>query len=113
LIIVGTTIIIQDKTQSANFQTWEINALPTLITGTNNYWILPVTLVSSGGTGTTNFANNHNLIVALLLQGPEGPQGPQGPQGPAGPTGPQGPAGANGVSGENTTNFLFNFLNFN
>jgi hypothetical protein len=71
---------------------------------------LPVSLISSGGTGTTNCANNHNLIVALLLQGPEGPQGPQGP---AGPTGPQGPAGANGAAGENTTNFLFNFLNFN
>jgi hypothetical protein len=107
LIEIGTTIIVQDKSQSLNFQTWQITALPTLISGASNYWLLPVALISSGGTGTTNFANNHNLVVALLLQGADGPTGP------IGPTGPQGPAGANGAAGENTTNFLFNFLNFN
>jgi len=61
LLVVGNLITIQDKNNSFNLQTWEINALPTL---TGDYFIFPVTLISSSGTGTTGFTNNHEILLA-------------------------------------------------
>jgi hypothetical protein len=78
-----------------------------------NYVEVPVTLTSSAGTGTTNFANNHALIVAIIstgIVGPTGPAGPTGATGPTGaastvpgPTGATGPAGVTGATGPSGT----------
>jgi hypothetical protein len=91
LVKQGDKLIVQDASLSDNYQKWEVSGAPTIQTG---YVIFPVTLVASGGTGTTNFGNNLEVIVALATigpQGPIGPVGPTGPQGPQGNTGPQGP----------------------
>jgi hypothetical protein len=32
----------------------------------NSYWRYPVTFESSGGTGTTNFANNHDIFIMIF-----------------------------------------------
>jgi hypothetical protein len=89
-------LIIQDKNNAANFQTWEVSGTPTL----NATWDeFPVTLVNSSGTGTTNFANNHAVLLIIVSVGNVGPQGPTGPTGPQGATGPTGATGATGSSG--------------
>jgi hypothetical protein len=64
-----------------------------------NYVEVPVTLTSSAGTGTTNFANNHALIVAIISTGIVGPTGPIGATGPTGATGATGPVGLTGATG--------------
>ena len=89
LLIATEIITIQDSTVSSNYQQWRINATPTNINANTvtSYWSIPVTLLSSGGTGTTNFSNNHQIILALV-------SGAQGATGPIGATGPTGPAGS-------------------
>lgn len=71
LLAVGQTIIVQDAAQSANYQKWVINGTPvnTNPGAANSYWTVPVTLVTSAGTGTTGFANNHQLIDAIYAPG--------------------------------------------
>jgi hypothetical protein len=96
LIKTNDVIIIQDKNVSDNFQKFTVSATPTMQT---NYVEVPVTLTSSGGTGTTNFANNHPLIVAIISTGIVGPTGPIGATGPTGATGATGPVGATGATG--------------
>jgi hypothetical protein len=95
-------LIVQDKNNAANYQTWEVSGTPTL----NATWDeFPVTLVTSAGTGTTNFASNHSLLLIVVSVGNVGPQGPvgatgsQGIQGVTGPTGSQGIQGATGATG--------------
>jgi hypothetical protein len=63
----GQTIIVQDWNDSANYQKWKINGAPTNTNGgtATSYWTVPVTFLSSAGTGTTGFANNHQLFVAV------------------------------------------------
>ena len=66
-IVINQTIYIQDKDASENFQTWIVSGTPTAV-GANTptaYFIFPVTLISSGGTGTTNFPNNHQIFLGL------------------------------------------------
>lgn len=63
LLIVGDKILVQDRDNSANYQIWNISAS---ITDSGTYRTVPVTLDASGGTGTTNFANNHNLFIAVF-----------------------------------------------
>jgi len=66
-IEVGQQIFIQDQDESANFQIWDVTGTPT-VTGANTttaYYTFPVTLSSSGGTGTTGFANNHSILAGL------------------------------------------------
>ena len=58
---VGNEIIIQDKDDSTNNQIWTISSAVTIVP--NSYVQVPVTLVSSSGNGTTNFANNHEIFV--------------------------------------------------
>jgi len=129
LINKTEVITIQSRTNSADYQTWTVSGAPTNTNpgAANSYWSYPVTLTASGGTGTTGFANNTNLFVALVngttgptgstgptgptgaasaVAGPTGPTGVGGPTGPtgaastvAGPTGPTGTAGANGATG--------------
>jgi hypothetical protein len=85
------TLIIQDANVSANFQEWLVSGTPIPNTG-SGYIEYPVTLISSGGT--TNFANNHQIILATIMPGPQGPQGPTGNTGATGAIGPTGPMDA-------------------
>jgi hypothetical protein len=76
LVQQENSLIIQDKNVSANFQRWLVSGPPIPNTGAN-YVEYPVTLTSSGGS--SNFANNHELILATIVPGPRGPTGPTGP----------------------------------
>jgi len=98
LFKTGDTFIIQDQSDSNNFQTWEINATPTITL--NSYISIPATLVTSGGTGTTGFANNRQLIFAIVTSGLTGATGLEGATGIQGPTPWELPAAEynNGVS---------------
>jgi hypothetical protein len=75
LIAQNDIIILQDENNSANYQKWQVSGSPTYAT---TYDSFPVTLIASGGLGTTNFSNNHSLIVVLINAGATGPQGPSG-----------------------------------
>ena len=103
------TLLIQDKTTSSNYQRFTITGTVTNINpGTaNSYWEVPVTINSSGGTGTTNFANNNQVIIAIVngitgatgQTGATGLTGATGEIGPIGSTGSTGPTGATGEQG--------------
>jgi hypothetical protein len=97
IIGVGDILVIQDRNNSNNYQKWEVNSAITIFS--NSYIIAPVTLLSSGGTGTTNFANNEQIFLAIVSAGVVGPTGPIGATGPTGPTGPVGATGPIGVTG--------------
>lgn len=72
LLQIGDNIIIQEKDNSANYQTWEVSAPIT----DNTTWVsAPVTFVSGGGTGLSNFANNLQVIVAITREGVPGVDG--------------------------------------
>ena len=85
LVKEGSQIVIQDANVSGNFQTWIVSGTPIPNTG-SGYVEYPITLASSGGT--SNFPNNHDIILALLTTGPQGPQGDTGPTGPTGEVSP-------------------------
>lgn len=70
----GDTFVLQDKSNSDNFQRWTISGTPTI--GNNSYVLLPVTLVSSGGT--PQFTNNHQIIFAIVTSGLQGATGATG-----------------------------------
>ena len=96
LLKTNDSIIIQDRTNSANNQKWTISATPTVVE--NQYTLIPVTLVSA----THSFGNTNQILVIVSSAGIAGPQGPEGPAGPAGvqgPIGPDGPTGATGPEG--------------
>jgi hypothetical protein len=61
LLSTGVKIIIHDQSNPANYQVWQISSTPTFSTPT---WTIPVTLVESGGTGTTNLPDNSALFVS-------------------------------------------------
>jgi hypothetical protein len=89
-------LVIQDKNNAANFQKWEVSGTPTY----NSTWdLFPVTLISSGGTGTTNFPGSHSVLLIIVSVGNVGPQGPTGATGATGPEGPAGPQGIQGIQG--------------
>jgi hypothetical protein len=102
LIKTSDVIFVQDKNNSGNYQKWTVSATPTMQV---DYIEIPVTLSTSAGTGTTNFSNNHPIIVAIISTGIVGPTGATGPQGvtgnagATGATGPTGPIGATGPQG--------------
>jgi len=87
LFKTGDKFVVQDQSNSANFQTWEISATPTVVL--NSYVTIPVTLVTSGGT--SQFINAQNLIFAIVSSGLVGATGPQGATGVTGSTGATGP----------------------
>jgi hypothetical protein len=97
LLAVGDVLIIQDKTNSANYQKWEVSSAITVVA--NDYVQVPVTLITSAGTGTTGFANNAAVILAIVSAGVVGPTGPIGATGPTGSTGPAGATGPVGATG--------------
>ena len=88
LIQQGQEIVIQDQSNSSNYQRWLINGTPSNVgPGTPTaYWVYPVVLLASGGTGTSNFSNTTSLILAIATSTP----GAVGPTGPTGYTGPSG-----------------------
>jgi hypothetical protein len=81
IVTQGNELIVQDANVSANFQKWLVSGTPIPNTG-SGYVEYPVTLVTSGGS--SNFANNHEIILAFVTTGPEGPTGPTGPTQPVG-----------------------------
>jgi hypothetical protein len=97
LISTGDTIIIQDRNDSNNYQTWTVSNTPTVIP--NSYAEIPVTLITSTGTGYTNFNSGHDLLFIIQSAGVVGPTGPTGPSGATGPQGAQGNTGATGPQG--------------
>jgi hypothetical protein len=96
LIKTSDVIFVQDKNNSGNYQKWTVSATPTMQV---DYVEIPVTLSTSAGTGTTGFANNHPIIVAIVSTGVVGPTGATGPIGATGATGPQGVTGNAGATG--------------
>ena len=74
LFKTGDKFVIQDQGNSANFQTWEISATPTVFL--NSYVTIPVTLVTSGGT--SQFIDAQNLIFAIVSSGLVGATGATG-----------------------------------
>lgn len=66
LLTVGTVLLIQDSGNAANYQKWQISSTPTFQVVSDSYTI-PVTLLSSAGTGTSNFANNHEVFFSAFL----------------------------------------------
>lgn len=91
---------IQDQNASANYQSWLITGTTTNVNaGTgNSYWTIPVSLISSGGTGTTDFADNHPLFLAITA-GVSGTSGYSGYSGFSGISGWSGESGFSGISG--------------
>ena len=65
LIEPGDRLLIQDRNASANYQYWTVNSTSVNVNAglANSYWRYPVTFQTSGGTGTTNFANNHDIFI--------------------------------------------------
>jgi len=66
LIKQGSALVIQDRDDHLNYQTYEVSGTPTFASAT---WTFPVTFKDSGGTGTTNFANNHKMLLSALSSG--------------------------------------------
>ena len=98
LIQTGNILILQDANNSTNYQQFLVTGTITIIP--NLYVQVPVIIITSGGQGTTNYNNGHNLILGLITQGAAGPQGITGPQGETGPQGVTGPQGFQGAQGE-------------
>lgn len=63
LLAVGAAFVIQDQNDHANIQQFQITSAPV---DNGTYWTIPVSFVSSAGTGTTGFANNHVVFVAAF-----------------------------------------------
>ncbi len=102
ILQVGQNLTVQDRDDSANYQIWKISSTPTNISSI--YWTIPVTLVTSAGTGTTNFPSNHPLFVAITAQsGTSGSSGTSGLSGTSGSSGTSGLAGSPGTSGTSGT----------
>ena len=78
LLKVGDTIIIQDSSNSNNYQSWTVNG--TLGGIPNTYVTVPVSYVAGG----YSFTNNQNIIVAILTSGPIGITGATGAGGALG-----------------------------
>jgi hypothetical protein len=74
-------IVLQDLNNSANFQKFTITAALIEQTG---YDQIPVSLLSSGGTGTTGFSNNHQVFLAIVAGGVVGASGATGTAGSSG-----------------------------
>ena len=78
----GQRITVQAQGASSSYQTWLITGPGTNVNpgAANSYWDYPVSLVTSAGAGTTGFANNALLAVAVIsgIVGPTGPTGTGG-----------------------------------
>ena len=92
-------LLIQDSSDSDNFQQWTISGTPTA-PAPNTYWEIPVVLAGSGGVST--FTNGQSIILALV-SGVVGPSGATGLTGATGATGITGLTGATGIQGATGT----------
>jgi len=92
----ATQFVIQEKSDSNSFQKWTVSGTPTNVS--NSYIELPVTLVDSGGNGSSNFANAAELLFILTQSGIQGATG-IGASGATGTTGATGTAGTDGATG--------------
>jgi hypothetical protein len=100
LISLGNQFVIQDKANSNSFQKWQVSGTPVNVP--NSYVEFPVTLINSGGNGSSNFANSTNLIFAITQQGLQGATGLVGATG-IGATGATGISGATGLGATGAT----------
>ena len=98
LIRQGSNLTIQHQTNSAEYQTWDVSGTPTLVSGANNYWIVPVSLINS----TVSFTNNTDIFVAVSAD--------SGTSGSSGTSGVNGSSGTSGVSGMATNDFQYRGL---
>jgi len=64
LLKQNDTLIIQDANDSNNYQTWRITSAPTVIL--NDYTTIPVTGITSAGTGASGFSNNHSVLFIVF-----------------------------------------------
>jgi hypothetical protein len=64
LLKQNDNLIIQDASDSNNYQTWKITSAPTVIL--NDYTTIPVTGITSAGTGASGFANNHSVLFIVF-----------------------------------------------
>ena len=89
--------VIQDASNSSNYQNWQINGTPYVTNGgtATSYWTIPVTLISSSGTGTSGFA-----FGPLFLGVVTGAKGDSGYVGSVGYTGSSGSVGYTGSKGD-------------
>jgi hypothetical protein len=98
LIQSGSTIIIQDANDSANYQRWTFGAGTEA--ATNSYWTYPATYIDGG----YSFTNGHNILVIIAQQpvttsGSSGSSGQSGSSGSSGSSGQSGSSGSSGQSG--------------
>lgn len=99
----GQEIVIQDEFSSSNYQKYQITGTPTNVNPASptSYWIYPVSLINSSGTGSSNFANALPVFLAIVTTQPgaTGPTGYTGYTGIVGPTGYTGYTGVRGATG--------------
>ena len=86
---INQKIVLQDRINSANYQIWNITGATTQVGST--YWTVPVQLIDSGGTGTTGFASEQELVLAITVSN--------------GTSGTSGTSGSSGTSGTSGTSF--------
>ena len=90
-IAPGQKLIIQDQQISGDYQIWNVTGATTNINPntSTSYWTVPVSISSSAGVGSTNFANNENIFIAIQggTSGISGLSGVSGISGQLGPTG--------------------------
>jgi hypothetical protein len=67
LLTADSTLVLQDQADHLNVQRWGLTGAGSLVEATDNYWIFPVTLETSGGTGTTGFPNNRQLLAFFVF----------------------------------------------
>lgn len=103
LIVSGQKLLIQDYNDSSNYQIFTISGTPTNFNPntSTSYWSIPVVISSSGGTGTTNFANKHPLFIGIQSVGTPGAAGATGLMGLPGIDGEAGEEGMPGSVGLN------------
>ena len=64
LLKQNDNLIIQDASDSNNYQTWRKTSAPTVIL--NDYTTIPVTGITSAGTGASGFSNNHSVLFIVF-----------------------------------------------
>jgi hypothetical protein len=57
-------LYIQDQNYSINYIRYNITGTPTIVP--NDYILIPVILGTSGGTGSTSFGTNHNVLLSIF-----------------------------------------------
>lgn len=94
-IQIGDKLRIQDYSDGTHFQEWSV----TSSVDSGGFYTIGVSLLSSGGNGTTGFVGNLILALGVLRPGVPGPPGPPGDDGADGAPGTPGSPGAPGAAG--------------